>query len=113
MSLDYKAIGKNVRAARLRNNLTQEKLGEYSCVEPTNISHIERGATKVSLPTLFSLANVLYVTLDELMYGNLKNDSAVSVGIINDAVSDCTPSELRAIAEIITALKNAIRTGKE
>lgn len=113
MSIDYKAIGKNVRAARLRNNLTQEKLGEYSCVEPTNISHIERGATKVSLPTLVSLANVLNVTLDELMYGNLKNDFSVSAKVINDAVSDCSTSELRAIAETVTALKKAIRTGRE
>ncbi len=110
MSIDYKAIGKNVRTARLRKKLTQEKLGEYSCVEPTNISHIERGATKVSLPTLVSLANTLEVTLDELLYGNIKNDSAVSAGIINETISDCTPSELRALTVILTAAKTALRS---
>ena len=59
MELDYQAIGVRVRRFRKLQGLTQQALAERSDQEPSNISHIERGATKLSLPTLVSLANAL------------------------------------------------------
>lgn len=50
--IDYKAIGARIKYYRNQRNITQAQLAETSSVEPSNISHIERGATKVSLPTL-------------------------------------------------------------
>ena len=50
MELDYKAIGTRIRRLRKELGLTQQTLAEYANQEPSNISHIERGATKLSLP---------------------------------------------------------------
>ncbi len=59
MELDYQAIGVRIRRLRKERGLTQQTLAEMSGQEPSNISHIERGATKLSLPTLVSVANAL------------------------------------------------------
>lgn len=69
--IDYISIGEQVRTFRRQKGWTQEELAEASDVEPSNISHIERAATKVSLPTLLHIANALEVTLDELVFGSL------------------------------------------
>ena len=57
MGLDYQSIGIRIRRLRKAKGLTQQALAELSNQEPSNISHIERGATKLSLPTLVNIAN--------------------------------------------------------
>ena len=107
--LDYNGIGTRIREARLKKGWTQAVLAERSGIEPSNISHIERAATKLSLPTLVSIANALESSLDELVYDNLKKSSHVSLSLINEIISDCSPSELKAIAEMIKTTKQIIR----
>lgn len=71
MKIDYVSIGKRIKSFRNEKGWTQAVLAEKSGVEPSNISHIERAATKVSLPTLISIANALDVSLDEIVYNSL------------------------------------------
>lgn len=109
MEIDYVIIGERIRDIRKSKKLTQEKLAEISGCEPSNISHIERAATKLSLPTLISIANALDVTLDELVYTNLKNSSHISVQMIDSLLDDCSDEELKAITEIIKSAKKVLR----
>ena len=102
-------IGTQVRESRKKKGWTQAKLAEASGIEPSNISHIERGATKVSLPTLVHIANALGVTVDTLLYQNLSKSESVSISIINDLLADCTPAELLAIADMIKTTKQILR----
>lgn len=112
MSINYEIIGSRIREIRKSKKMTQEKLAELSGVEPSNISHIERAATKLSLPTLVSIANALDVTLDEIVYDNLNRSSHVSVKLIDDLLADCSPEELKALAEVIKTTKNVLRIKK-
>ena len=68
--IDYVIIGKRIKELRCAKGMTQAALAELSGVEPSNISHIERAATKLSLPTLVAIANALGATLDEIVYNN-------------------------------------------
>ncbi len=108
--LDYTAIGERIKTLRKEKGWTQAQLAENSGVEPSHISHIERAATKLSLPTLISLANTLGATLDELVYGSLIKSSHVSINIIDNLLSDCTPGELKALTEVIKTTKNILRS---
>lgn len=108
--INYVVIGKRIRELRSKKRLTQAALAELSGIEPSNISHIERAATKLSLPTLVSIANALEVTLDELVWDNLKKSEHVSLSIIDELVSDCSPSELKAISEVIKTTKAVLRS---
>ena len=109
MSINYISIGNRIKEVRTEKGWTQAKLAEKSGVEPSNISHIERAATKLSLPTLVNIANALDVTLDEIVYGSLVKSSHVSIKIIDEILADCSPDELKSITEVIKTTKAVIK----
>ncbi len=109
MSIDYASIGNRIKDIRKSKGWTQAKLAEKAKIEPSNISHIERAATKLSLPTMISIANALDVSLDELAYGSLKKNSHISIKMIDDILVDCTSEELKSIVEVIKTTKSILR----
>lgn len=109
MELDYRAIGVRVRRLRKERGLTQQALAELSGQEPSNISHIERGATKLSLPTLVSVANALEVTVDQLLCDSLPASRSVFEMEAAHILSDCSHLELKIITETIRTLKENLR----
>ena len=112
MGIDYVSIGNRVREIRKSKKWTQAKLAEKSEVEPSYVSHIERAATKVSLPTLLQIANALEVTLDELVYGSLIKSGHVSMKVMDQLLADCTPEEVRALTEVVKTTKTVLRQMK-
>ena len=110
--INYVIIGNRIKEFRKRKGWTQATLAEFSGVEPSNISHIERAATKVSLPTLIKIANALDVSLDELVYQNLKKCEHVSNARINELLDDCNSEELSAILAVIETTKAVLRSKK-
>ncbi|MBQ9133080.1 MAG: helix-turn-helix transcriptional regulator [Clostridia bacterium] len=110
MGLDYVVIGKRIRELRKEKKWTQEYLAEKAGIEPSNLSHIERAATKLSLPTLVNIANALDATLDEIVYDNLAKNTHVSVKLIDELLADCSPQELKAIGEMIATTKHVLRS---
>ena len=109
MKIDYAAIGKRIREIRKSRQWSQAALVERSGVEPSNISHIERAATKLSLPTLVSIANALEVSLDEIAFGSLKKNRHIYAQQINALLADCTAEEIDAITELLCCAKRALR----
>ena len=112
MEIDYVSIGNRIRDLRIAKGITQAKLAEDSGIEPSNISHIERAATKLSLPTLVNISNALNVTLDEIVYASLIKNTHISVGMIDEIISDCTPQEIMALTEVIKTTKSVLRAKK-
>lgn len=110
MEIDYRAIGSRIRKYRQEHGLTQEKVSEYADLTPAHYSHIERGNTKPSLPTLISIANVLDVSIDDLLCDNLSKSLHVRVKDVNALLSDCTNQEVKALTEILAAAKKALRS---
>lgn len=109
MGLDYQAIGTRVRRLRKSKGLTQQALAELAEQEPSNISHIERGATKLSLPTLISLANALNVTADQLLCDSLPASHSIFQREAEQLLADCSHRELQIITETIRSLKASLR----
>lgn len=109
MDIDYIAIGKRLRKYRLERGLTQEIVSERADLTPAHYSHIERGRTKPSLPTLISIVNVLDISVDDLLCDNLNKAAHVRVKDINDLLLDCSGAELKALVDILAAAKKALR----
>ena len=109
MSVDYKDMGKRIREIRESKHMTQAALSELAGIEPSNLPHIERAATKVSLPTLMNIANALEVSLDELVCGSLIKSEHIAVRQLNELLSDCTPDELQAVIEMVKVTKKIMR----
>ncbi|PWM62323.1 MAG: XRE family transcriptional regulator [Subdoligranulum variabile] len=99
-TLDYAAIGKRVRKVRKERHLTQTELGDCCGVTSAHICHIEAARGKVSLPTLVAIANVLQVSLDELLCDNLVTSKNVYEDALRDLLSQATAKQARLIAEL-------------
>jgi len=110
MEIDYGAIGSRIRAYRLNCGLSQEVLSERADVTPAHFSHIERGNTKPSLPTLIRIANALDVSIDDLLCDNLNKSQHVRVKDVDHLLADCSNQEIKALTEILTAAKKALRS---
>lgn len=110
IELDYKALGKRIKEQRLKQHLTQEQLGEIINVNTSNISHIERATTQVSLSSLVKIANALGTTLDQLVCDSLNSvaDIYIEQDIAN-LLEGCSLAERQIIKDIIVATKKSLK----
>ena len=112
MELDYKAIGKRIKIARIKADLTQERLAELIGLSPTHLSNIETGTTRVSLNTIITIANVLSVTSDDLLCDNIIMAKAQFEKDIAVLLEDCDEYEIRIIKDMVASLKDTLRRDK-
>ncbi len=68
MKVSYRSIGARIREYRLERNMTQEDLAYSIGSSPSYICHIENGRKKVSLTKLVDIAEILDVTINDLVY---------------------------------------------
>ena len=109
MELDYKAIGKRVKIARIKADLKQEQLAERTSLSPTHISNVETGTTKVSLAAIISIANALGVTTDDLLCDSVIHAKVQFERDIAELLEDCDPYEIRMVKDMTEALKETLR----
>lgn len=112
LELDYQAIGVRIRRLRKAHGLTQQVLAERSFQEPSNISHIERGATKLSLPTIVNIANALDTTVDALLCDSLDAAHAPFDQEAASLLADCSHQERKILTDTMRALKESLRNNK-
>ncbi len=109
MELDYKAIGKRIKIARIKADLTQERLAESVNISPTHLSNIETGTTRVSLTAIVNLANALSVTVDDLLCDSVITAKPQFERDIADLLADCDEYEIRIVKDMSQALVEALR----
>lgn len=113
MTIDYKGIGKRIKAARNKRNVTQEALADAIGVTVNHVSNIETGNTKLSLQVLIHIANFLAVTTDQLLCDNIQKCKIVFSEEIEDTLSDCSDIEVKLLSDILRSSKAAIRNNME
>lgn len=113
MTIDYKGIGKRIKAARNKRNVTQEALADAIGVTVNHVSNIETGNTKLSLQVLIHIANFLAVTTDQLLCDNIQKCKIVFSSEIEDTLSDCSDIEVKLLSDILRSSKAAIRNNME
>ncbi len=109
MELDYVALGERIRQRRQEKGLTQGYVAEQAGIESSNISHIERAASKVGLGTLVKIANILGCTVNDLLCDSLECERHAFENQLLDLSKDCSPKELRIITDLASALKDSLR----
>lgn len=112
MELDYKAIGKRIKIARIKADLTQEALSGRLDLSPSHMSNIETGTTKVSLTTIVNIANALSVTVDDFLCDNLVRARAQMERDIQDVLDGCDDYEIRVVKNVAQATVAALRQNK-
>lgn len=109
MLIDYKAVGKRIKSARIQADLTQESLADQIRISATHLSNIETGNTRVSLTTIVKLANALSVTVDEFLCDSLLHANIQFEKDIANILADCDSHEVRIIKDILEATKATLR----
>ena len=109
MELDYKAIGKRIKIARIKADMTQERLAEAVELSPTHLSNIETGTTRVSLNAIVSLANALSVTVDDLLCDSVVQAKPQFEQDIAAILKDCDEYEIRMVKDMAQAPKETLR----
>lgn len=107
MDIDYKAIGVRIKAARTRKGVTQGNIARITGLSTPHISNIETGNTKLGLPTIIHLANVLDVSVDELLCDNIHRSEKIFHNELSELLQDCTVDELHIIAELAKVIKKS------
>lgn len=113
VELNYCSIGQRIKIARIKKGMTQETVSDLIDITPGYMSNIETGKTKVSLPTLIAIANVLSITVDTLICDSLQTSKVIFEGEAKTLFDDCDEYEVRFLVDLLKAGKEALRREKE
>lgn len=103
--MDYYAIGQRIRKIRKAQGFCQETLAEQAGISVTHMSHIETGNTKLSLPVLVDLAEILDVRTDDLLYDEIFAERSSTIDEIVQILNTCTVQQLKIIKNILKTTK--------
>lgn len=107
--IDRIALGAAIRAARLKKGYTQEQLAELVEVTPTHEKHIESGHRLPSVEVLFSIAQALDLSLDNVIFPE-QEAGAGRVKDIQIMLNQCGEYELSVLLDVARSL---LRNKKE
>ena len=98
------ALGKRIKAAREKKNMTQEDLAAAVDYGVGHISVIERGVKPPKLDKLIAIANVLGVGTDELLQDDLNSAVLLQASVLSDKLQALSPENQRKALNIIAAV---------
>lgn len=106
--MDYYAIGQRIRKYRKAHGYSQEELAERVGISTTHMSHIETGNTKLSLPVLVLISEILEVRCDDLIHDREADGFQNGAEGIARELRGCSAAELRVIEDMVRALRVSI-----
>jgi transcriptional regulator with XRE-family HTH domain len=109
--MNYKQIGRRIRDCRDRKNMTQTELAERTELSAAYIGFIENARKHPSLDSLIRIVNALDTTLDIILTGYQRHDTAQYNSDTAMLLEDCSTYEKRIIYTMLVAMKSALREG--
>jgi len=100
--MDYSSLGARIRRERILRSWTQEQLAEKANISLSFLGHIERGTRKASLETLVALANVLDVSIDDLLSGSLSHKPRQHADQLHGKKQTALQEILRTVEEALS-----------
>ena len=103
-NIDYKELGKRIRAERRHQDLTQEKLAEMAEISDSFMGHIERGGRTLSIETLAKLANALNLSIEYIVCGEHNYQPDMLPEEIHDALNRMSSSQRKVFLNMMKTL---------
>ena len=101
-------IEKNIKKFREQKNISQVELAEKLNVTRQAVSNWERGKTQPDIDTLHKIADILEISIEELIYGNKRTNNVVHNHIHNTNITEKVGRSVgfgAALAMIISYVK--------
>ena len=112
MQLDNSALGKAIKLARQKKDLSQEALAEILDITPTHLKHIESGHRNPSIDLLFRMARVLQMSLDDVIFPERQLPS-LNYQKAQLLLRDCDEHQLNIIIATLGAMNPPEKPSKE
>ena len=103
-NIDYKELGKRIRAERRKKDLTQEKLAEMANISDSFMGHIERGGRTLSIETLVKLANALNLSIEYIVCGEFNYQPNMLPSEILDALNRMSSNQRKVFLNMMKTL---------
>ncbi|RJE46653.1 MULTISPECIES: helix-turn-helix transcriptional regulator [unclassified Dehalobacter] len=103
MILDGKELGAAIKAARIDNKLTQEKLAEMINVASVHIKQVEAGSRKPSVDLLFKIAITLNMSVDTVFFPERLDGQELLQKIIRK-LNICSLHQLHVVYTTVNAM---------
>ena len=101
--MDRIALGMAIKTARLKKGCTQEQLAEIVEITPTHEKHIESGHRLPSVEVLFSIAQALDLSLDNVVFPE-HDEMSGRVRDMHVMLNQCNERELRVLLDVARSL---------
>ena len=104
--MDKKILGARIREQRqqLDNKMSMERLAELAGITPAFLGEIERGVKMPSLKTYIDIANALGISLDVLVYDQVKVATPHTFNEMTAKVRDLSPVQLKAVNDMLDVM---------
>jgi len=111
--IDTQLFGKKIREERLKRNLTLEQLSEKCDISSNFLGQLERGKNVPSLKSLIRIANVLEVSIDDLLFENLEkiNSQNYFSKQIQDITKDFDTTQKQTVINLLKLLETLVDKG--
>ena len=105
--MDYKSIGKNIRAARIKKKMRQEDAAEKSNISLSYYGAIERGERIPTLEVLIDILNAFGVSADEILYDLVDADYEIKQTLVSNKLTGLSKQNLTLVSDIIDVVKKS------
>lgn len=125
MSIEYKVIGRHIRAARKQKKMTQEAVAEAIEMSSAHFGKVERGDRPINLHRLSQLSQLLEIPLEKLVEGASVTDvmeiTADSMGMtdssdfidsVGSLAKGCSEDALRLMLRLCAAVADEDKSKK-
>ena len=102
--MNQTALGKRIKAAREKKDMTQEELSAAVDYSVDHMSVIERGVKAPRLDKLVAIANVLCVGTDELLQDDLDCAVLLQASEISERLKTLPPEKQRRVLNVLDTL---------
>ncbi len=112
-TLDPKEMGRRVKSRREAKSLSREKLAEKLDVSPQFVADIEYGNKGISIKKLYLLCQILDVTADYILAGNIYSEENVEAMRVSEEIMTllqrCDTKQLEGIRTIAEVYADGVR----
>ena len=109
VTMNNKALGTNILKARQAKGWTQDVAAEKCGLSENYFRQIELGNKVPRLETFVRIAEILGVSADFLLYGNLTTTHAARSAEMMDKLSELPPKQQKVVLETVNTLISEIK----
>lgn len=101
MAINYKDLGKRIKAKREERKMSQTELAEKAQLSTQHVSNVENARSKVGLEKLIDICNALDCSVEEVVCGSTKSGRVVYHNEIAEIIEDFSDVQLRASLQFL------------